>query len=1592
MIEIKDISGRVKLSVSIGTGSVRRFELMKEDYVNLVFSLSDPVQLEIGDNIDYEGSVFYVTGKTYPTFNASTGGYDYSVRFDSHYYRWKNHILFYDRQGNKEASWSLTRAPEAHLSIVVSNLRSLGFRYNGKEYQAVVDSSVDAVAKLVQYDSTNIVDALTKIAEAWECEWWVEGDKIYIGRIERGDPVDLEIGRQVASMPRSQSQDLFATRLYAFGSTRNIPSGYRKGESGTVVQGVVQKRLMLPKGTPYVDVVQGLTEDQIVEAVVIFDDIYPRKIGTITEVIPKEVTEESEDGTSETFTVYRFKDSGLSFSEEYVLPGKELRVVFQTGPLSGMDFALRFNPEGLPEDDPEAQVFEIVRNDSYGQTLPESPLIPGTGNKYILYNFDTQYVSDTLIPQAEEELLRRTIEYKGKVVSDPSTYTCVLNSYYASGYDENNGILNPEKAIDLSVGQRVRLINKAYFENGRESRVLGFEKKLDIPYDSPSYTVGESAAYSRLGELERKLENIQYKDNTYVNQGSGSFGVYIIKKEDTTAASDENVFSALRTLYEINKVKQDNDKRYLRKDIPDIAHEDILFDKKIGSSIFLDGMDGKGWEIKADGSGIMEALKVRSDIYAGNKIGSISFAPGFTGWGTEIDIPTATGTFDNIFVRKTFTAYEIVYSQIYALGGNQIVSDINKIGRVERLSDRWRCYMDDMDGLMPMNLREGDGVKIQRRNGIASTKYIFGRCIGISSDYFDVAYPLIEGAGEPEAGDFAMRWGNDRDTTRQGLIYLTSADQGAPFIAVYDGITGVSTQDTLKAQIGNLSMIRTKNGTQLKGYGAYLNGIYIENSSIYLDNGMTVEQQFSVMNGELRSEIEGVRNDMSLESGNILVNSTFGKDTNYWRSENEVHFINVGGDLLWIGGAFYSEKREVADIYRDGERNVLRLLGTTIYQSNANMKGDKAAGTYSYAFFYKVMRRGVLTVGFAGQELYDSLTLDPSDEYVKLSKVGKWDGTGDFRIGFTGEILIYGVSLFNDRLADAVIKLETRILQTEEYIKLLATKEYVDSETGAIYTKYDAELSVMAEEISARVTEEQFATAQEAITLANNAAKAAQTAADNANQSVTSLNSYVDGAFADGIITEAEAKAIEKYLNTVNTSKDSVTATYTKLYSNTYLDGAAKTGLKSAKDVLDSSISTLISSINTAISDGKTTASEKADVDKKFAAFNTAMSSFESAVETANKYIQDKLKDYTDTATNQVKVKLESDLSVQAGQITGISTRVDNIRNEIDTAGWINTTQGNTLFAAKSLENGDNIISYINQTATTTTIKAERINLVGAVTFNMFNTDVKNTINNASSNASSALSKANEALSDASSAWSKASSAESTASTADSNASKAIKDAATAISNAAKAVTTAGSAQEAVNSLPAWSKEASIIQALTSATVIVNGYIKTSMIDVDNLYATSLAAVRGTIGGFTIGSNKLSSNTANGGTFSINPSGNITFEESTRKAVFGTNGHTSESEGVPFVSLIDDSSSLSTGVRVLTRASRSYALYASYNKDDNAGRRDIELGFRVFRGDESWFKRGFMRITQMPHASNIGSINESYNVRWDAGSGYFYLE
>ena len=162
------------------------------------------------------------------------------------------------------------------------------------------------------------------------------------------------------------------------------------------------------------------------------------------------------------------------------------------------------------------------------------------------------------------------------------------------------------------------------------------------------------------------------------------------------------------------------------------------------------------------------------------------------------------------------------------------------------------------------------------------------------------------------------------------------------------------------------------------------------------------------------------------------------------------------------------------------------------------------------------------------------------------------------------------------------------------------------------------------------------------ITQAQNTANAAVESAKNANTAVGNLNDYVDGAFADGIITEAEAKAIEKYINTVNNTKAAVEAAYNKLYTNAYLTGTAKTGLLNAKVTLMGSIENLISAINSAIADGKTTVTEKNNVDSKYATFSSAYADFNTAVEAANKAIQDTLKGYSDSVLNTANAAVES--------------------------------------------------------------------------------------------------------------------------------------------------------------------------------------------------------------------------------------------------------------------------------------------------------------------------------------------------------------
>lgn len=223
-------------TVPIAAASVRRFSLMREDSVTLVFSLPKAVHFAIGDYIDDElFGRFVVASWQMPSYNKATGGFDYSLVLDAPYMRWRNTLFMLTTtiSGNlarKETDWSLTDRLEVHLQEVARNLETLAERFAGKPYTISVTAEKASEVRHIQYTGVDIITALGIMAEAWECEWWVRDGVIHMGKCEdaEGEPLELEIGKNVESMDIVRNQNTYYNKVYVFGSSRNIPRSYRK--------------------------------------------------------------------------------------------------------------------------------------------------------------------------------------------------------------------------------------------------------------------------------------------------------------------------------------------------------------------------------------------------------------------------------------------------------------------------------------------------------------------------------------------------------------------------------------------------------------------------------------------------------------------------------------------------------------------------------------------------------------------------------------------------------------------------------------------------------------------------------------------------------------------------------------------------------------------------------------------------------------------------------------------------------------------------------------------------------------------------------------------------------------------------------------------------------------------------------------------------------------------------------------------------------------------------------------------------------------------------------------------------------------------
>lgn len=1206
---------------------------------------------------------------------------------------------------------------------------------SGIGYSVVIDDGITSDSKLVTLDHVYIADALQSIYTIYELPYYFVGKVCHIGYTENVISTPFEYRKGLVSIKKTNANYKIVNRVTGVGSSDNIPFYYpNDSETGTIERSqnlmpsiyrqtggaerfynALNDTYKIPGTNDYYSFKNTYSAKKVKEIKVDFSDIKPtiegvtnasgQLFGEIAD-IAFDANDSDELGTGTGNNVFNGTDEYVHsyfYIKLHIYNGDYGFNLFEQG-LEGGTAVINMTTGNCA-----ACEFEIGVTYKDGEKRAYNPVLVDSNGNLPAGDFEQKVTYDTSQYVARQQNTS-TNEVWIAVKKDNTSFGVVMpnatNNYKPSVGDKFviTGIKMP-KPLVLAAEKRLEESLIKYMSENNDEKFM-----FSVNF-SRVFLANNSDLADILNENARiyiKYNNREYL--MYVNSFTCKADkncLYDISVELTDKLS-ANVSALRSTITEIagdiigNKIGSGSGNvidfpankygMFLRRDIDDTALGKILFEKKIGSSIFTEGWNGKGWEIQASGSAVLNDLRVKSDLLVGNVAGSPTFASGFTGWGWQIDTPTATGEMDNLFIRKTFTAYEIVYSQIYGLGGSQIVSDINKIARVENLGDRYRCYMDDMDGLMLMNLRKGDGVRIQTRTGTTSIKYLFGRCIGVDNDYFDISIPLLEGGGEPQAGDFALRLGNNEDTDRQGLIYLTTADSGAPFIDVYDGITDSSTEGKLKARLGHLTGIRTQRGDQLYGYGAYLNGIYIENSTYIMQDGNSIEQTFIAMNGKFESLIESIRNDISSESGNILVNSSFSRNTNYWSAANNVHFININGEYLWVDGNFYVEKGRVADIYNDNGKNVLRIINTYILQQNAVMNvpehevvnGVREKKVYSFSLFYKVLRSGQCSFGVPGTDLYYEASLTESDSYQSYKQEGKWDGTGNFELRFTGEILIYGVGMFADTMADAIIKLQTQILQTEEYIKLLATKEYVNEETGKVYLKYDGALEVTAEQISA------------------------------VNTRVDNINNRINTA---GWITSADSVNIfaqELNKTGIKTSIANLEVKYNEISSAVSDNEQDITSVRNlANSAASEAAKALLSGVYGQEQYSQTgnpwqswpSGQEYKHVGALWYNPSTGVTKRYTGTDGSNKW-----EDVSNSSITAASYVLQN-----KDKWSLVVANFDSQGNPTEASGIITQAYGNTLWAKK-----DGIISAINQTPETISIDASKINLNGAVTANNY--------------------------------------------------------------------------------------------------------------------------------------------------------------------------------------------------------------------------------------------------------------------------------
>lgn len=409
-------------------------------------------------------------------------------------------------------------------------------------------------------------------------------------------------------------------------------------------------------------------------------------------------------------------------------------------------------------------------------------------------------------------------------------------------------------------------------------------------------------------------------------------------------------------------------------------------------------------------------------------------------------------TVDKLTVRQTMAVLELLIEKVRSVGGQICVSAAN--GRIKTVEESGEHYLITFE--QENMFVQHDLVRCQTFTGKDMRSY-WVEVTDVTEAGIVVVKEEFEGV-EPKEGDECVLMGNTANSDRQNMVLISATEDGQPRVDVMDGVNGKTFANCLRARLGNLDGIKDDKfpaDRQPKGNGLYADNAFLKGTFV-LETGEDVKTRFEITEGKVQSAIDSVRNDFLSEKG-YLNNPTFASGLEKWNSENETVFFLVGNRWIWANGAALSKKGDGASVVTDMGRKVVRIRNKYIRQKHENLRfvptfptnsaGKKEALPVYLSFFYRCAKAGTLKIGFENVDktgFADFNSMEVSEEiaatggYVQYTCSGLWNGTGDFKLEFDGDIYLYMLVLSTDKIEALTYKYKTLFEQSERLVKISA--------------------------------------------------------------------------------------------------------------------------------------------------------------------------------------------------------------------------------------------------------------------------------------------------------------------------------------------------------------------------------------------------------------------------------------------------------------------------------------------------------------------------------------------------------------------------